>query len=143
MRTAMKIDKEHLAERLRTLCADFRFTPGQPAQRSDGVIDVSVDRLWDEQGQYTDLVTVFAGFPPGPEVQGLVWTVRLVDGDEGHSYTTDHGGQFCLGALDVRQFKLRFEAVCKAAEPDPEPKITIFLLCPIRRLLSSGASRSG
>jgi hypothetical protein len=108
--TPATVGREDLAKRLRALCRDFRFAWGQPASRSDGVIDISLDRIWDEN-RLEYLITVFAGMPPDPEVvQGLSWTVRSsTTGQIVRVGPTDHRGQFRLRGLEDGSYHLSIE----------------------------------
>jgi hypothetical protein len=113
-----------LAERLRDLTRDFRFTSGQPAHCSDGVVDLSIDRVWDDQGRLEHLVTVFTGFPPRGDVEGHVFTLRPGSGDVRsgpHRFATDRRGQVRLGPLEPGDYLLWFEVpVIRGCFPMPE-----------------------
>src|SRR5262245_7619487 len=100
MMTGKRIDKGKLTERLKALCKDFRFTWGQPASRSDGVVDVSIDRAGGDADQGGLLLTVFAGLPAPPEVEGLRFCLRRADsGAPLAEYRTDRRGQVRLCGL--------------------------------------------
>jgi len=116
-RTRTQLD-QNLADRLRTLTRDFHFTWGQPASCSDGEVDVSIDRDWDEDGEVEHLITVFAGFPPGPEVAGLTLTLENVASTSPPlSFTTDRRGQVRLQGLEPAEYRVRFEPAMIVGPP--------------------------
>jgi hypothetical protein len=111
MMTAKRINKRDLTERLQALCKDFRFTWGQPASRSDGVVDLSIDRAGGDTDQGGHLLTVFAGLPPPPEVEGLICSLQRADsGTPVARYRTDRRGQVRLVGLAPGGYCLAFAA---------------------------------
>src|SRR5262245_814858 len=109
---------DQLADRLRTLTRDFRFRWGQPTSCSDGVVDVSIDRDWDEEGQVEHLVTVFAGFPPRPEVEGLTLTLQRADAASPPlGFKTDRRGQVRLQGLEPAEYRLSFKSDVFKVDP--------------------------
>jgi hypothetical protein len=113
MNTTKYIGRQDLARRLDSLCRDFRFTWGQPASRSDGVIDVSLDRTWDDEDRLECLGTVFAGFPPDPDVvRSLSWTIRSDEtGQIAKVGWTDRRGQFRLRGLEPGDYRLTIQVM--------------------------------
>ncbi len=125
MTTAKRINKQLLTERLETLCKDFRFRWGQPASRSDGVVDLSIDRAGGDADRPGHLLTVFAGLPPPPEVEGLICTVRPIDGGAPVAeYRTDRRGQVRLRGLGPGEYCLAF-AAARAESAKSHPSATM------------------
>src|SRR5262249_47145721 len=93
------------------LTRDFAFTAGQPAHCSDGVVDLTIDRAWDDEGQLEHLVTVFTGFPPGEDVQGLAFAVEPADASKKPIHSkTNRRGQFRLTDLEGgHEYRLRYQ----------------------------------
>jgi hypothetical protein len=113
----MKLTKARLAERLRGL-GELQFTCGQPASWSDGLVEVSVDRVGDEAAGGNHLVTVFAGFPPPAQVQGLEWELRRVDaGGPVRKCQTDRRGQVWLRGLEPGVYCFLFQGPGKVGLP--------------------------
>jgi len=111
MNTSHLDSTRYLVKRLRESALEWRFTWGEPARWSDGEISLTVHRAWDARDRLEHQVTIFAGFPPGPEVEGLVMSLRKA-GQEGPvaHFRTDRHGQFRLQELEPWEYELRFEA---------------------------------
>lgn len=117
MDTIMNPTQEHLNDLrqravkiLNDVCRGHRFTWGRPAHWCDGGCDVSVDRIWDDDGNVEHLVTVHAGLPLGPALEGLVCTVRRADTGAAVEHRTDWRGQVWLTALEPGEYGLQFQA---------------------------------
>lgn len=98
--------REKLAERLAALTHDCRFTWGQSASWSDGVVEFACQWIG---GGY--LATVFAGFPPPEELERLVFSVRQEAGTALAFYQTDHRGQFRILSMQPGEYRVVFEHV--------------------------------
>ena len=113
------IDKKlELAQRLKLLTEDFRFRWGESANRFEGNVGISVDRVSDDE-QLQCLVTVSAGFPPPEEVRGLPWTLRNAEsGAIERAGSTDGRGQFWLKDLPEAEYRLTIDGLVAMVEID-------------------------
>jgi hypothetical protein len=110
----MKTSQYHrsiVAVALQKLAQDIRFTGGKPAlPRENEAVSVGVSLGGIEDGLARHHVTVFAGLPAPPEVEGLLCTLRRADtGAVVLRTRTNRRGQASLPGLEPIEYRLRVE----------------------------------
>lgn len=103
--------REMVARVLQTLGQGLRFQGGKPAspiQHDDVMVSVDLDHVTEDRAQHT--LTVFAGFPPPPEVNGWYFALRREqDGTVCRTGVTNRRGQVCWSNLERIDYLLTFE----------------------------------
>ena len=115
----METQRRELAARLESLLADFRFKPGHPARRSDGVVNVWILCDRSEDGRQHLLATVYGGSPGPALVRGLWWTIRRVsDSQIARVGVTNGRGQLHVRDLEAGDYMLGIDIVETITWPD-------------------------
>jgi hypothetical protein len=111
-------DRRQLAQHLHSLLGGFRFTRERSARCGDEAVEITIIPWEGDEGEVDHVMTVLAGFPPGPAVQGLLCTLWRPDGERPRLVkrgTTNRRGQVRWKGLPEGEFRVEVEGL--VAEP--------------------------